>query len=111
MTGKAKTKAAIVELGAGMGDFAEWCTQPDSEEAMTAKSDEWGSIEDIKPEPDIYVERCIECPMHIRFDLLWFECMAIKRQKYPRVKPTDRLKPRWCPLLKAPITIAARRKG
>ena len=89
MTDKAKTKAAIVELGAGMGDFAEWCAQPDQ---------------------TIQVERCSECPMHENVDIDCMICCAVDPEMV-RMGPWDRRFPRWCPLLKAPITIAARRKG
>ncbi len=56
------------------------------------------------PEPTIYVERCPGCPMHKRLnkDEMW--CEAIEEK---RMGPWDRRFPRWCPLLKAPITVAA----
>ena len=60
-------------------------------------------------EPDIYVERCSECPMHNSSHGSWsfFYCGLVDA---PRTKAYGRRFPRWCPLLKGPITIAARRK-
>ena len=56
---------------------------------------------------DIYVERCIECPMHhnINMDEMW--CRVKNPNQTPRMGPWDRKFPRWCPLLKGSITIAA----
>ena len=70
-----------------------------SEQAMTPK------------EPDIYVERCSECPAHENADIDQMWCRVRDEEFIPRMGPWDRRFPRWCPLLKAPITIAARRKG
>lgn len=51
--------------------------------------------------PNIYVERCSECPAHRGRD--WkFWCGILKRW---RTYAMDRRFPRWCPLLKQSITI------
>ena len=59
-------------------------------------------------EPDIYVERCSECPafssIGVEFAVLCqIKGKAIMWQKHRRF-------PKSCPLLKAPITIAAVRR-
>lgn len=65
----------------------------------------------VMREPDIYVERCIECPVHeiINKDEMWCK---VKDWDYTlRIGPWDRKFPRWCPLLKGPVTIAALKKN
>ena len=56
------------------------------------------------PNPDIYVERCSECPMH---EHVIMDLMLCRVTKAERFGPWDRRFPRWCPLLKQPITVAA----
>lgn len=61
-------------------------------------------------EPDVYVERCTECPAHRRWEYTQFTC-RVEKPGVIRVVPYDRAFPRWCPLLKGPVTLAAIRKG
>ncbi len=58
-------------------------------------------------EPDIYVERCFECPARKYMSRSTMVCKFIRRM---RASPDDRRFPRWCPLLKQPITVAAIQK-
>ena len=63
-------------------------------------------------EPDIYVERCSSnCPFYTGWSQSYMRCWAKDNGDRIRPKVIGRRFPRWRPLLKAPITIAARRKG
>lgn len=66
----------------------------------------------ILREPDIYIERCRECPWYVLPGNVYFLCRIKDPRPYviPRKKVTDRRFPRWCPLKKNPITVAALRK-
>ncbi len=55
-------------------------------------------------DPNIYVERCAKCPAYNYGTREVFGCGIGRRF---RVVSIDRRFPRWCPLLKKPITVAA----
>lgn len=62
----------------------------------------------MKGEPDILIERCVVCPFHVNLDLDRFVCGVLDGG--PRIGPWDRRFPRWCPLLRGPLVMAAERK-
>ncbi len=58
-------------------------------------------------EPDIYVEWCWKCPAYEPFGPI-FRCDFLpKGSGLRKVLKKGRRFPRWCPLLKGPITVAA----
>lgn len=62
------------------------------------------------PEPNVLVDNCRECPCHSITPLHLIGYCNVDTKKRSTTEKTGRRFPRWCPLLKGPITVAAVRK-